>query len=137
MVTPAPLVARGILRLFADAALAGQKKAFGHDGSLLGSRGAAPNRLGAQMLATLGATTAQDGAAAGGGHAGAETVGAGSSDFTGLVCSLHCHSYIVFIVSDIFTDCKSTTKKLSAKVFRENIFQNPEKSPESHYLWRR
>ena len=92
MVTPAPLVARGILRLFADAALAGQKKAFGHDGSLLGSRGAAPHRLGAQMLAALGATTAQDGAAAGGGHAGAETVGAGSSDFTGLVCSLHCSS---------------------------------------------
>ena len=77
--------------------------------------------LDSETLAALGATTAQDGAAAGGGHAGAETVGAGFSDFTGLVCSLHCHSYIVFIVSDIFTDCKSTTKKLSAKIFPENI----------------
>ena len=50
------------------------------------------------------------------------------------VCSLHCHSYIVFIVLAVFTDCKSTTKKLSAKVFRENISENRVKSPKSCLL---
>ena len=38
-----------------------------------------------------------------------------------LVSSLHCHSYLILIVSDIFTDCKSTTKNRSAKIFHENI----------------
>ncbi len=48
-----------------------------------------PRSSGAQALAPLGATTAQNSAAAGGGHTGTETVGTDSSDFTGLICSFH------------------------------------------------
>ncbi|MDE5708565.1 MAG: hypothetical protein K2I32_03820, partial [Alistipes sp.] len=37
--------------------------------------------------------------------------------------------YLIFIVSDIFTDCKSTIKKRFAKIFDENISKGPEKRP--------
>ncbi|MCD7794981.1 MAG: UDP-N-acetylglucosamine 1-carboxyvinyltransferase, partial [Alistipes sp.] len=61
----------------------------------------------------------------------AETVLVDSFPARGLVSSLHCHSYILFIVSDIFTDCKSTTKKLSAKIFHENNSKSRAKSTKS------
>lgn len=44
---------------------------------------------GAQTLAALGAATADDGAAAGRGHARAKTVRAGTADLARLICSFH------------------------------------------------
>ena len=52
------------------------------------SNGASPT-LGAQNLAALGAAATDDGAPAGGCHAAAEPMRAGSSDFARLICSLH------------------------------------------------
>ena len=74
-----------------------------------------------QFLTTLCATRSQHLAAICRSHTSAETVLVDTLATRRLVSSLHCHSYLVFIVSDIFTDCKSTTKKRSAKIFRENI----------------
>lgn len=54
-------------------------------------------------------------------HASAETVLVDALATRGLVSSLHCHSCIVFIVFYFFTECKSTTKKLFAKIFHEFI----------------
>ena len=82
-----------------------------------------------EFLATLCAARSQHLATISRSHTSAETVLVDTLATRRLVCSLHCHSYIVFIVLAVFTDCKSTTKKLSAKVFRENISENRVKSP--------
>ncbi len=79
-----------------------------------------------QLLATLGTTCCQHLATVRRSHTSAETVLVDSLPARGLVSSLHCHSYLIFIVSDIFTDCKSTTKKRFAKIFGENISKGPE-----------
>ena len=88
MVTSAPLITGGKFRPAAntDVPWKGQTR---HKSPRRTTRAVIPVRLGTQVFAALGATAAQNGAAAGGSHAGAETVGAGSSDFTGLVCSFH------------------------------------------------
>ena len=74
-----------------------------------------------ELLTSLGTTGRQHLASVGRSHTLTETMLIDSLPARGLVCSLHCHSCIVFIVLDYFTDCKSTTKKLSAKIFPENI----------------
>ncbi len=74
-----------------------------------------------ELLTSLGTTGRQNLASVGRSHTLTETMLIDSLPARGLVCSLHCHSCIVFIVLDYFTDCKSTTKKLSAKIFPENI----------------
>lgn len=74
-----------------------------------------------ELLTSLGTTGRQYLASVGRSHTLTETMLIDSLPARGLVCSLHCHSCIVFIVLDYFTDCKSTTKKLSAKIFPENI----------------
>ena len=63
-----------------------------------------------QLLATLCATRSQHLAAVSRSHTSAETVLVNSLATRGLISSLHCHSCIVFVVLDFFTDCKSTTK---------------------------
>ena len=74
-----------------------------------------------ELLTSLGTTGRQNLASVGRSHTLTETMLIDSLPARGLVCSLHCHSCIVFIVLDYFTGCKSTTKKLSAKIFPENI----------------
>lgn len=63
-----------------------------------------------QLLATLCATRSQYLAAISRSHTSAETVLVNTLATRGLISSLHCHSCIVFVVLDFFTDCKSTTK---------------------------
>ena len=88
MVTSAPLIAGGKFPPAAnsDVPWKGQTR---HKSPRHTTRAAMTARLGTQIFTALGATAAQNGATAGGSHAGTETVGTGSSDFTGLVCSFH------------------------------------------------
>ena len=74
-----------------------------------------------QLLAPLCAARSQHLAAVRRSHASAEAVLVDALATRGLVSSLHCHSCIVFIVLDFFTECKSTTKNLFAKIFHEFI----------------
>lgn len=74
-----------------------------------------------QLLAPLRTARSQHLATVRRGHTGTEPVFVDPLATRRLVSSLHCHSYLIFIVSYIFTDCKSTTKKRFAKIFRENI----------------
>ena len=64
-----------------------------------------------QLLAALRTARSQYLATVRRSHASAETVLVDALATRGLVSSLHCHSCIVFIVLDFFTECKSTTKK--------------------------
>ncbi len=81
-----------------------------------------------EFLAALRTARSQHLAAVRRSHTSAETVLVDALATRRLVGSLHCHSYILFIVSDFFTDCKSTTKISFAKIFRENISARPEKA---------
>ena len=82
-----------------------------------------------QLLATLCAASCKYLAAVSRSHTSAETVLVDALATRGLISSLHCHSCIVFVVLDFFTECKSTTKNLSAKIFCENISKTAQKAP--------
>ena len=84
--TPAPLIARYEFRPTAYPQMLRQTILM--HGNTHVERGK-PAPLGAQNLTALGAATTDDGAPAGGGHAGAEPVSAGPSDFARLICSFH------------------------------------------------
>ena len=84
--TPAPLIARYEFRPTAYPQMLRQTILM--HGNTHVERGK-PAPLGAQNLTALGAAATKNGAPAGGGHAGAEPVGAGPSDFARLICSFH------------------------------------------------
>ena len=93
MQTPAPLIARYEFRSSAYPQVLRQTILI--HGNTHVERGK-PAPLGAQNLTALGAATTDDGAPAGGGHAGAEPMGAGPSDFARLICSFHGRLLIKF-----------------------------------------
>ncbi len=111
-----------------------------------------------QFFATFGATGGQHLATFGSGHALTESVFVDPLPTRRLVCSLHCHSYTILLIFRIFShslpyslalylplalsrpllgrpqfmltvrDCKSTTKKSTAKIFHEKISPMREKA---------
>ena len=89
MVTPAAFIAGAEFRPATNANMPWKAQTRHQNPRGVRQRRSGPRTSGAQALAPLGATAAQNGPTAGGGHAGAKTVGAGSSDFTRLICSFH------------------------------------------------
>ena len=86
MQTPAPLIARYEFRSSAYPQVLRQTILIHGNTHVERDK---PATLGAQNLTALGAATTDDGAPAGGGHAGTEPVSAGPSDFARLICSFH------------------------------------------------
>lgn len=93
-----------------------------------------------QFLATFGASRCQYLTTLGRSHALTESVFVDPFPARRLVCSLHCHSYTLYLlnfgfflhapvaIGRCYWDCKSTTKKQSAKIFREKIPRKQEKA---------
>lgn len=75
-----------------------------------------------QFFATFCATCCQNLAAVGGSHSCAESVLVDSLAARWLECSLHCHNYLVFIVSAIFTVHTTPVDWVLCGVQRYNLF---------------
>lgn len=75
-----------------------------------------------QFFATFCATCCQNLAAVGGSHSCAESVLVDSLAARWLECSLHCHNYLVFIVSAIFTVRTTPADWVLCGVQRYNLF---------------
>ena len=88
VMTPALCITEGVIRMTSDTPLFRQTLAR-HHGFSLAARPCPAAGLGAQLFAALGATAAQNGAAAGGRHAGTETMHLAALALFGLIGSQH------------------------------------------------
>ena len=75
-----------------------------------------------QFLATFRTTCSQHLATVGGSHSRAESVLVDSLATRRLISSLHCHNYLVFIVSSFSIGCMSLSEKGTCGVQRYNDF---------------